>query len=124
MCVCFITCVLDEQIKIIAPIICYDWVDILRVIEPSFEGGDSFLRSVERRERQGGETDSAIFCLKKWIEQNPSANLLLAVCEAAEEANKRHLSENIAARFQDSALVGRCKIFESPISVLIFVLIY
>lgn len=113
MWVCYIASVLDEQIEIIAKIICHDWVDILRVIEPSFDGEDSFLSNVQRREHQGGEANSVIFCLNKWIKQNPKRNFLSAVREAAEEANKKHLAEKLAAKFRDLACVGQCKIFAS-----------
>ena len=93
----------DDQIEIIAQIICYDWIDVLRGIEPSFEDGDSFLRSVKTGERRGGEADSVIFCLKKWIEQNPrdACNLLSAVCSAAEAADRKDLAEKLAAKFQN-----------------------
>ena len=98
----------------IAQIIRYGWVDVLRGIEPSFEDGDSFLRSVKSSERRGGEVDSVIFCLKKWIEQNPreTGNLLSAVCNAAEAADRKDFAEKLASKFQDSTNVGQCKIFE------------
>ncbi|XP_065837533.1 uncharacterized protein [Oscarella lobularis] len=84
----------DRLINSVAEIVCKEWLDTFRAIEPSFREGEYFLQKVQAEERSDGDDDgdirSAVRCLKRWTEENPDASFLEAVHEAAIAAEVGH----------------------------------
>ncbi|XP_065841340.1 uncharacterized protein [Oscarella lobularis] len=67
---------IDKQIAIVSNVICYNWKDVFRVIEPSLQDGIRFLESVVEEAKNSRRPGSywADYCLRKWIGENTNSD--------------------------------------------------
>ena len=55
------------------------WIDFFRVIDPPFQGGETFIQSIVQWNQKRGKDFCAAYGLNVWIKENPNENFLQVV---------------------------------------------